>query len=71
MQNYSHHLFSLLQDGKLYSAPVRKDIERALDIGTGTGIWAMDFAAEFTNTTVLGTRPLSNSAFRSSAKLHI
>ena len=55
MQNYSHHLFLLLQDGKLYSAPLAKDIEIALDIGTGTGTWAIEFADEFTNTEVLGT----------------
>jgi len=26
-----------------------------LDVGTGTGIWAIDFADEFPNTVVLGT----------------
>lgn len=28
--------------GKLYQAPVDKP-QRVLDVGTGTGIWAMDF----------------------------
>lgn len=29
--------------------------QRVLDIGTGTGIWAIDFADEYPDTTVLGT----------------
>ena len=44
-----------MQDGKLHLAPLSKNIERVLDVGTGTGIWAIDFADEFPNTTVLGT----------------
>jgi methylase of polypeptide subunit release factors len=28
--------------GRLYLAPLGKDIHRILDIGTGTGIWAME-----------------------------
>jgi len=30
-------------------------LKRALDIGTGTGIWAIDFADEHPNTDVIGT----------------
>jgi ubiquinone/menaquinone biosynthesis C-methylase UbiE len=44
-----------MQGGKLHFAPLEKDIERILDVGTGTGIWAIDFADEFPNTAVLGT----------------
>ncbi|EXJ64291.1 hypothetical protein A1O7_00627 [Cladophialophora yegresii CBS 114405] len=41
-----HHIFRLVQGGRLYTAPV--DIpQRVLDIGTGTGIWALEFADEF------------------------
>ncbi|KAK7419067.1 hypothetical protein QQX98_003569 [Neonectria punicea] len=32
-----HHLLTLASDEKLYHAPLRKDIKKALDIGTGTG----------------------------------
>ncbi|KAI8651496.1 hypothetical protein NCS55_01394500 [Fusarium keratoplasticum] len=50
-----HHFLSLVFDGKLYRAPLEKDIQKAVDIGTGTGIWAIDFADEFPNTEVIGT----------------
>jgi len=50
-----HHKYMKLLDGKLLLAPIKKDIKRALDLGTGTGIWAIDFAYEYPETTVLGT----------------
>jgi ubiquinone/menaquinone biosynthesis C-methylase UbiE len=31
------------------------EMQRVLDVGTGTGIWAIDFADEYPNTAVLGT----------------
>lgn len=51
----SHVKFLKALGGKLLLAPVAKNIERALDIGTGTGIWALDFADEYSNTQVIGT----------------
>jgi methylase of polypeptide subunit release factors len=41
-----HHLFSLTLGGKLYLSPLGRDkpVQRALDAGTGTGVWAIDFA---------------------------
>ena len=38
----SHHVFAMVYKGNLYRAPIDKP-ERVLDVGTGTGIWVMDF----------------------------
>ncbi|KAI5782360.1 methyltransferase [Peziza echinospora] len=48
-----HHIFLALNGGKLYSAPLENP-QRVLDVGTGTGIWAMDFADEFESAEVIG-----------------
>ncbi|KAF5680743.1 phosphoethanolamine n-methyltransferase 3 [Fusarium circinatum] len=50
-----HHFLTLLTDDKLYLAPVKDDVERVLDVGTGTGIWAIDYADEHPSTAVVGT----------------
>ncbi|MCJ1367644.1 hypothetical protein MMC16_006778 [Acarospora aff. strigata] len=50
-----HHTFLLLFDGKLFQAPIGSDPQRVLDVGTGTGIWALDFADQFPTATVIGT----------------
>ncbi|KAG8353235.1 hypothetical protein FVEN_g8836 [Fusarium venenatum] len=50
-----HHLLSLSLEGKLYLAPLKDDIQTVLDVGTGTGIWAIDFADEYPNAEVTGT----------------
>ncbi|RDW88482.1 hypothetical protein BP6252_00514 [Coleophoma cylindrospora] len=43
-------------DNKLYLAPLDKTkIRRALDIATGTGIWAMELASEIPTAKVIGT----------------
>jgi len=51
-----HHLFGLTFDGKLFTCPVatEKQIHRVLDVGTGTGIWAIDFGDEHPEAQVLG-----------------
>ncbi|RSL59645.1 hypothetical protein CEP53_005726, partial [Fusarium sp. AF-6] len=50
-----HHIYRLLLDGELFLAPINKQPRRVLDLGTGTGIWAMDFADEYPSTEVVGT----------------
>ncbi|KAF5009232.1 hypothetical protein FDECE_4525 [Fusarium decemcellulare] len=37
----NHHLLTLAIGDKLNLAPLKNNIEKAVDIGTGTGIWAM------------------------------
>ncbi|KAJ4379949.1 hypothetical protein N0V85_008802 [Neurospora sp. IMI 360204] len=52
----AHHAFTVVLDGKLYMAPLdKKKVQKVVDIGTGTGIWAIDFADEFPNAEVIGT----------------
>jgi len=45
----------LLLDNKLYLAPIGDNPQRVLDVGTGTGIWAIDFADQFPSAEVIGT----------------
>ncbi|KAF2261458.1 S-adenosyl-L-methionine-dependent methyltransferase [Lojkania enalia] len=50
-----HHAFRLTLDGALYRAPIPKDVQHVLDVGTGTGIWAIEFADEHPSAQVIGT----------------
>lgn len=55
-----HHIWRLLLQGSLYLAPLAAYREqhgtgtRILDLGCGTGIWAIDIADEFEDAVVLG-----------------
>jgi ubiquinone/menaquinone biosynthesis C-methylase UbiE len=42
-----HHVTSLILGGALHVAELPKEMYRVLDVGTGTGIWAVDFAEYF------------------------
>lgn len=48
-----HHIWRLLLDGNLFTAPLT-DPTRILDLGTGTGIWAIDVADELPSSEVIG-----------------
>ncbi|KFY10977.1 hypothetical protein V491_07386 [Pseudogymnoascus sp. VKM F-3775] len=50
-----HQLFTLILDGRLFLAPIGDNPQKVIDIGTGTGIWAIDFADEFPSAEVIGT----------------
>ncbi|THC90341.1 hypothetical protein EYZ11_010194 [Aspergillus tanneri] len=49
----SHHIYRMLLKGELCRAPVNNPA-RVLDIGTGTGIWAIDFADAHPESLVIG-----------------
>ncbi|KAJ9129718.1 Demethylmenaquinone methyltransferase [Pleurostoma richardsiae] len=50
-----HHIYRLVLGGRLHLAPIGDNPQRVLDLGTGTGIWAMDFADEHPSAEVIGT----------------
>ncbi|KAF8536583.1 putative TAM domain methyltransferase [Trichophaea hybrida] len=49
-----HEILLLMLKGKLHLAPL-KDPQRILDVGTGTGIWAIDAADAYPLAEVVGT----------------
>lgn len=60
--NCSHHMLTMLLDDKLFLAPIKTNPEKVLDVGTGTGIWAMyDFFSWFPY--LFGLQQWNNSTF--------
>ncbi|KAH8886942.1 S-adenosyl-L-methionine-dependent methyltransferase [Thozetella sp. PMI_491] len=50
-----HEIMTSAIGHRLYLAPVEKEkIHTILDIGTGTGVWAIEIGEEFPNATVIG-----------------
>jgi hypothetical protein len=45
IQDLQHNLFLLSQSNQLFLCPAGKDkpLNRVLDAGTGTGVWAVEF----------------------------
>lgn len=55
-EDMKHAMMLELTDGKLYYAPIGDNPEKILDIGTGTGIWAVEMGDKFpTAKNILGT----------------
>ncbi|KAJ4390195.1 hypothetical protein N0V85_007464 [Neurospora sp. IMI 360204] len=55
MLDIFHHVFTILFDGRLYTAPISEYPENIIDVGTGTGLWPIDVADKFPYCSVIGT----------------
>ncbi|KAF2789842.1 S-adenosyl-L-methionine-dependent methyltransferase, partial [Melanomma pulvis-pyrius CBS 109.77] len=68
-----HHIFLLMLGGKLSDVPFTHPPRRVLDVGTGTGIWAIDYADENPDSEVLGTdlSPIQPTWVPPNAKFYI
>ncbi|KAL3422992.1 methyltransferase domain-containing protein [Phlyctema vagabunda] len=49
-----HHLLTLRCDDKLHWAPIGSNPQRILDLGTGTGIWAIEMGDAYPSAEIIG-----------------
>ncbi|KAF2402714.1 S-adenosyl-L-methionine-dependent methyltransferase [Trichodelitschia bisporula] len=50
-----HICWKISLNGRLYLAPIPDDVHHIIDIGTGTGQWAIEFADSHPSASVIGT----------------
>ncbi|KAI5458957.1 S-adenosyl-L-methionine-dependent methyltransferase [Mariannaea sp. PMI_226] len=53
-EDLMHEMYRIVLDGKLYEAPLGDNPQAVLDLGCGTGIWAIEFADEHPSADVTG-----------------
>ncbi|KKA29006.1 hypothetical protein TD95_004682 [Thielaviopsis punctulata] len=53
-EDLMHEMFTIILNGNYTIAEIPTTIQKALDIGTGTGMWAIDFADRYPGTEVVG-----------------
>ena len=51
----THQMIRITMGNKLYFSPIGENVERVLDVGTGTGIWAIEMGDQFPNAEIVGT----------------
>lgn len=51
----THQLIRITMGNKLLFAPIGRKLARILDVGTGTGIWAIEMGDEYPDTEIVGT----------------
>ncbi|KAI5275195.1 hypothetical protein E4T47_01714 [Aureobasidium subglaciale] len=53
-EDMKHHMWTLVLEGCLHLAPVGDHPQRILDVGSGSGIWAMQAADQYPSAEVIG-----------------
>ncbi|KAF5703767.1 methyltransferase [Fusarium globosum] len=53
-EDLMHEVYRIILGNSLYEAPIGNNPQKVLDIGCGTGIWAIEFADEHPSADVLG-----------------
>jgi len=51
----THHMLKICLGNKLFLAPIGEKPSKVLDIGTGTGIWAIELGDDHPNADIIGT----------------
>ncbi|KAH7185114.1 S-adenosyl-L-methionine-dependent methyltransferase [Fusarium flagelliforme] len=54
-EDLMHEVYKIILNGELYEAPISENPQRVLDVGCGTGIWAIEFADAHPSADVIGT----------------
>nr|KMM66500.1 methyltransferase [Coccidioides posadasii RMSCC 3488] len=55
-----HHIYNMILGGELYRAPIPPGTSKILDLGTGTGSWAIDVADKLPEAVVTGFQQIAN-----------
>lgn len=53
-EDLMHEVYKIILNGELYEAPIDENSQRVLDVGCGTGIWAIEFADAHPSADVIG-----------------
>jgi cyclopropane fatty-acyl-phospholipid synthase-like methyltransferase len=54
-RDLQHQLWLMTLNNKLSLAPLKKEPQQVLDLATGTGMWAMEYALEHPTAAVIGS----------------
>ncbi len=51
----THQMIRIAMGNKLFNAPIGEKPAKILDVGTGTGIWAIEMGDDYPDAEIIGT----------------